>query len=186
MLPNPTLHYFGLIGLLFAALAIGFILYKWRSDKSMTLSLHAATNSQALIFFGVAATITALFLYPFLWWWFMPTLQLPSLFGWCVGIAAICHLLLGWVPDKPGKLSQIHNVIAFIAGAMIIPFTIMIAFSTAISPILKYASLIYLALSIVFIGLYFFVRSIRKHSLIYQMIFYWGFFVIVLAAAYLR
>ncbi len=186
MLPNNTFHYFGLIGLLFAALAIGFILYKWRGDKSMTLSLHAAAEPQALIFFGVAATITALFFYPFLWWCFMPALQLPSLFGWCVGIAAVCHLLLGWIPDKPGKLSRIHNMVAFIAGATIIPFTIMIALSPVISPILKYASLAYLILSIIFISLYFFVRSVRRHSLIYQMIFYWGFFAIILTAAYLR
>jgi len=186
MLPNEDLRYFGLYGLLFGTLAVIIMLYKWRGDKSMTLSLHAASHRGAYLTMGIAATVTAIFIYPFFWLWFMPTLQLSPLFGWCIGIAAICQILIGWIPDKPGKLSRIHNVLAFIAGGMIIPITILLALSSEISSILKYLSFGYLGLSLLFIFLYFFVRSIRKHSLVYQMVFYWGFFSIILCAAYLR
>ncbi|MDN5274955.1 MAG: hypothetical protein JWP06_856 [Candidatus Saccharibacteria bacterium] len=186
MLPNENLHYFGLYGLLFGTLAIILMLYKWRGDKSMTLSLHAASHPSAYITMGIAATVTAIFIYPFFFWWFAPTLQLPVLFNWCIGIAAICQILIGWIPDKPGRLSRIHNILAFIAGAMIVPITIFIASSPVLSSALKYSALVYLGLSLLFIFLYFFVRSTRKHSLVYQMIFYWGFFTIILSAAYLR
>lgn len=186
MLLNEDLRNFGLYGLFFGTIAVIFMLYKWRGDKSMTLSLHAASHPGAYVTMGIAATVTAVFIYPFFFWWFAPTLQLPTLFNWCIGIAAICQILIGWIPDRPGKLSRIHNVLAFIAGAMIMPITILVALSPAISPILKYLSFTYLGLSLLFIFLYFFVRTIRKHSLIYQMIFYWVFFIIILSAAYLR
>jgi hypothetical protein len=186
MLPNESLRYFGLYGLLLGTLAIILILYKWRGDKSMTLSLHAASHPGAYLTMGIAATITAIFIYPFFFWWFAPVLQLPALFNWCMGIAGICQILIGWIPDKPGRLSRIHNILAFIAGAMIIPITILIALSPVIPELLRYFSFVYLGLSLLFIFLYFFKHSIRKHSLIYQMIFYWGFFVIILSAAYLR
>jgi len=186
MLRNEGFHYFGLYGLVFGTLAVIVMLYKWRGDKSMTLSLHAAAHTSAYITMGIGATVTALFIYPFFWWWFMPALQLPLVFGWCVGIAAVCQILIGWIPDKPGSLSRIHNTLAFIAGAMIIPITVLIALSPTISPILKYLSFAYLGVSLLFIFLYFLVAGTRKHSLFYQMIFYWGFFIIILSAAYVR
>ena len=153
MLPNEDLHYFGLYGLLFGTVAVVIMLYKWRGDKSMTLSLHAASHPSAYLTMGIAATVTALFIYPFFFWWFAPTLQLPPLFNWCIGIAAICQLLIGWIPDKPGRLSRVHNVLAFVAGAMIIPITILIALSLNISSVLQYVSFVYLALSLLFIFL---------------------------------
>ena len=186
MLPNEDLRYFGLYGLLFGTLAVILMLYKWRGNKSMTLSLHAASHPSAYITMGIAATVTAICIYPFFFWWFTPTLKLPVLFNWCIGIAAICQILIGWIPDKPGRLSRIHNILAFIAGAMIIPITIFIALSPVVSSALKYSAFVYLGLSLVFIFLYFFVRSTRKHTLVYQMIFYWGFFTIILSAAYLH
>jgi len=162
------------------------MLFKWRGNRSMTLSLHAASDPKALLLFGTTSTITALFIYPFFWGWFMPTLHLPALFAWCISIAGVCQLLIGWIPDKPGSLGHAHNILAFVAGSMIIPITIMGGLSPVVSSVLKYASFAYLAFSCTFIILYFTVRSIRKHSLIYQMIFYWGFFAIILSAAYLR
>lgn len=65
MQPNKDLHYFRLYGLLFGTLAVIYMLYKWRGDKSMTLSLHAASHPGVYLTMGIVSTVTAIFICPF-------------------------------------------------------------------------------------------------------------------------
>lgn len=151
----------------------------------MTLSLHAAAHPAAYVTFGVTATVVAAFLYPFFWWWYIPTLHLSALFGWATGLAAVCQVSLGWIPDKPGILSRIHNYIAFVAGTLIIALSIMLMQSSHVLTAIRIGIAAYLTLAAILIYLYFRVQAIRQHSLIGQVIFYWGFFTLLLAAGYI-
>jgi hypothetical protein len=183
-MPDQHFKYLGLYSVLLGTLFVMYVLAKYRGDKSMTISLHVASHSSARLLFGLTATLAAILFYPFLWQWFVPTFHLPELFYWCVVIPGICQVLLGWVPDIPGLLNRVHNTAAFLAGACVFPMVIMITRDHVIPVGMRIASLIYLTLALVGVYFYFFVQNMRQYSLIYQIGFYWGFFLLILATAY--
>lgn len=184
-MPNEHIRYFGLYAIVAATAFIIFMLIKYRGNKSMTLSLHAASHPTAYVLFGIMATLSAALFYPFLLWWFAPTFRLPLLFSWFVVIIAACQLLIAWIPDRPGVMSKIHTRVAFVAGALALPLTWMIIMSPFITSGLKVFGILYFVLSLLCVFLYFVVSGAKRYSLVLQMSYYWGFFVIVLTASYL-
>lgn len=183
-MPNQTFKYFGVYALILASTYIIYLTRKYRGGKTMTISSHAASDTTARVQLAVVVPLHTLLLGSFLYYWFSPTFHLTHIFDSFVIFMALSELLIGWIPDVPGKLQRIHHYAAFSVGGFGLLISLLIAVSSHIAPGVRVAFAVYLLASAVGILCFFRLDSIRKHVLIYQIALYWLFFILLLVAAY--
>ncbi|HSX02801.1 MAG TPA: hypothetical protein VLI05_05820 [Candidatus Saccharimonadia bacterium] len=184
MQPIPELKYVGLYAVLLALVCISGMIWKWRGDRTMTISRHAAAHPQATLVFGFSITVTGLMFYAFLWFWFVPALGLPMLFSWLVSAAGIGQALAAWIPDRPGLESRIHNIGAFAMAIIMVPLAFLIARAPQASAAAHWAAVAFLLVAAIYATLFFLVPRAKSYYLAYQSSYFGGFLLVILIAAY--
>lgn len=176
---------FWAVGLLLAV--YGAILYRIPRDRGRSISQHIAERKGTFLVTAVAFTVYGVLMYLFFSKWLQPTLQLPMAFTWVVYLSTLANFVTAWVPDTANVLQRrVHRLAAY-GGMAILSGVIvgMIALFAKTGVYLQLWALIVALFMMCCAGLYFFVRSVRKHYLFYQSAYILGFFSVLAAIALL-
>src|ERR1043166_594183 len=99
---NEAYKPLGLIAISVTWLTIGFMVYKWRGNRGMTISKHAAAFKPAYLIMGIVETIVLPMFFVFISKWFTPMFHLPGFFTVCMGVGTAGLLIAAWIPDTKG------------------------------------------------------------------------------------
>jgi len=182
---NPDINFklFGLLSIVIVWAGLFFLLYKWRGNKSMSFSLHAAQTRGGQIYYFLLFLITLPLFYVFILKWYIPTFDLPNAFTYLVTAGVLGQLLAVIVPAVNGQKEQIHNFGAYLMAFTMIPLSVFIAFADipALVRILAVAGIIYM------IGsgfLYIYSKRARSNYLYFQAMYIALFHVIIISSTY--
>jgi hypothetical protein len=163
-----------------------FMIHKWRGDKSMSYSGHAARYTTAKIYYFVLFIITLPIFYIFVDKWFVPELGLSKYFLYLTVLAIIGQLISVSVPSIKGRKETIHNIGAFIIHTSLIGLTAYLLASSHVPAIARGVTAVALAFMVSIWVLFIFTTRLKTRGLIYQSLFVACFHITILAAAYLR
>ncbi len=179
------LRLFGILSVLLTWTSIGFILYVTERNLGRSVSHHAAVTARNHVIFGLIMTASLIFMFLFMYGWFIPYFQLPTIFSIIVGVALILELATTWVPLTTGWKYIFHQTSSY-GAAILIPFLLFITlFSPKTSHIAAYVNITSLAVMVFLLYLFVFVKSARLRYLIYQNTYVAAFHVAILATAYM-
>lgn len=183
-MPDEHFKFLGLLSIALIWTGLFFTIYRWRGDKSMSFSLHAAQTKIGLIYyFFLFWTMLPLF-YLFILYWYVPRfdLGLPFIVLTTVGVAG--QLIATMLPAGGGTKGIIHETGAYIMGITFIPLSVMIALAD-VSPFAKAVTIIaivYMAGSII---LRFAWKGSMKFYLYFQAAYIAMFHMVILVSAYM-
>lgn len=184
-MPIEQYKYYGLISIATVWAGLIFMVYKWRGDKSMSFSLHAAADRQAYMFYLSLFLLTLPPLLLFVVFWYVPTLGLPEVFSFIAVLGVVCQLIAGIVPDMEGKQRVIHRLSAYGMSLVLMVLVGMVAWFGEIGGLMKAFCLVAL---IVMASLWILVVGLKKKQdafLLYQAIYVALFHIVILTTAYL-
>jgi hypothetical protein len=132
---------------IFAIWIIGYSMVRvWPGEQSMSLSQHAAAHKKSYVLFATSLSLTGIIFYVFCIKWLIPT----------------------FVPDKPGIMSQIHNLVAY-GEAILLPIMLLILFrSTYLTTFARATAILAAGLELSYVIMFIGVKSLREHYLLYQ------------------
>jgi len=109
-----------------------FLVFKWRGDKSMSFSRHAAAHKSAFLTMAIMESIFLPMYFVFIATWFVHAFQLPVIFTVLNAISVIGLLVAAWVPDVPGIRGEIHHRVCYPAYASMPIIALFLAFSGSV------------------------------------------------------
>jgi hypothetical protein len=183
---NEVYKSLGLIAITITWISLGFLVYYWRGDNSMTFSKHAAAHKKAYLTMALVESLVFPLYFIFIYKWFTPTFHLTPIFILLNGLGSAGLLIAGWVPDKGGLSSKIHKATAYPAYFLFIPvMAIMINSSRvgAFARSLGLAALVYMLAAGCYLIL---VSKSKRHILPIQAAFLASLHISILAAVYIR
>jgi hypothetical protein len=176
----------GVISILLTWLAISFILLTISRDLTRSVSHHAARERVNYFIFCILMTIGLALMWVFMYYWFIPTFTLPLLFGVITGIAIILELITTWVPLTEGWKYKVHESCSYAVAALIPFLTLFMVFSPKISTLSLYFCLAMLGVMAFLTYLFVFVKSARRHYLVYQNVYVAAFHISILSMLFFR
>lgn len=176
----------GVISILLTWLAIGFILIVTARDFTKSVSHHAALKKINYFIFCTLMTIGLGLMWVFMYEWFIPTFALPLLFGIIAGLAIILELITTWVPLTEGWKYKVHESCSYTVAALIPVLTLFMVFSSNISSIALYFCIAMLAVMAFLTYLFIYVKSARRHYLVYQNVYVATFHISILSMILFR
>lgn len=176
----------GIISICLTWIALGFLVYKWRGDKSMSFSKHASSHKKAYITMGLVESLVLPAYFIFVYKWFVPTLHLPPIFTVLNAIGAIGLLIAAWVPDVADLRGKVHEGVAYPAYFCIMLSTIFLVSSTQVSNFSRIISIMAFTYMLI-AGCFLVLVSKAKSNYIYiQALFLASFHLSILTATYIR
>jgi hypothetical protein len=178
-------EYFGLILVLLSWLGGIILVRKLHITNAMSLSLHAASNKATSRLFTLSLVALGL---TFFWWftrWFAPHLGLPIVFTVLLAMTLACQCIAGLVPDTGGWRHTVHYIVAYTMAYLYLPLGLLILSAHRVSLTAKILGTMCFAYMIAALLLFWFVKRVRPHYLIFQTSYVVAFQLIVLVAAYL-
>lgn len=185
MAPNEIFKLFGPISVAVTWLTVAFVVHKWRGDKSMSISKHAAANRSAYLTMLAVESIVLPMFFLFVAKWVTPTFNLPTFFTVCVGLSAAGLLLAAYIPDVKGWKTIAHELAAYGAAMLFIPASTILYLSPNISPFARYFSLFVLIYELAAVTLMTVFEKVRNHHLYVQTAYIVLFDLSIIAAAYI-
>jgi len=185
MKPNEIYKLFGPISVGVTWLTVAFVIHKWRGDKSMSISRHAATHKAAYLTMLVVESIVLPMFFLFVAKWVTPVFDLPSFFTVCVGIAASGLVVAAWIPDVKGWKNIVHGMAAYGAAMLFIPASTVLYLSPSISPFARNMSLFVLIYELVAVTSFTVSEKARSYHLYVQTAYIILFDLSILAVAYI-
>lgn len=163
-----------------------FMIWRWRGNKAMTYSDHAAQTKQGILYYFLTFFVHLVLFTIFAFKWFAPTLELPPVFLWLLVIAVFGQLLALLIPSIGGKMTTVHDVTAYCMHFLLTPLAFMVALGSNLPTAAKTMTF---ALSIFMVGLlalFVFVKKSKNYSLYLQTAYGLSFHAAVLVAIYLQ
>lgn len=175
----------GLLSITLTWLGLLFLISKWRGNKSMSFSLHAAQSRSGHIFYIMLFSITLPIFYLVIINWYVPSLNLPNLFTYLLIVGIIGQFIAVWVPAVGGLIEKIHNFGAYLMASMLIPLSILVAFAQVQGLVKQIAVIGILYMTIIWI-MHFDLKRIKPNYLYFQSIYIAFFHLIILLSTYLN
>ena len=169
----------GLLSIVVAWVGLFILIWKWKGNKSMTFSQHAAKHKSAQIYYFL---LWAICLPPFYWFMINPfsdKLGLGLLFKLVVSLATFCMLVAASVPEIAGWKYTVHRLAAFGMAWLFVPLVVLVltANASAISHKVAISSLIYMVFCIAILQ-----KNRRNHP---KMLILQGLYIVVFDLAIL-
>lgn len=184
-LPDPSFMPLGIISISITWIGLLFLLYKWRGNKSMSFSLHAAQTRGGQVYYFLLFIITLPMFYLFVSNWYVQELKLPSTFTLLVAIGILGQIAAVIIPSVGGRKERIHNFGAYLMSATLIPLSAMVAIADIPIGVKVFAGLgtaYMITVSILFIT----TKRLRSNYLYFQAAYVIAFHSIILASTYIR
>ncbi|HUH56948.1 MAG TPA: hypothetical protein VL020_00310 [Pseudomonadales bacterium] len=178
-------EYLGLILTLLSWLGIVYILVNWRGRHDMSISMHAASASRALLLFRVVLVLLG---GVFFWWlvaWLAPELKLSTTFTSVLALTILCQMIAGLIPDIEGWQRKVHRGAAWLMAVLYLPLSFMILGSLEVGVLARTIGLVCLAYMLAAGFGYLFYKRLRSKFLFFQFMYIVAFQVLILSAAYL-
>ena len=176
----------GIISIIMTWVSCIFLVYTRQQGRAKSLSLHASSHKTAYILFALTLTSTGFLFFLFGVNWLVPTLHLPGIFIFFLGITFISQLLTGWIPDSGVLRHYIHLICAYILFLSLPSLLLITALSNQISNIARDICVGSIVAMFVIWFLYIFIKSTHKHFLLYQSSYIILFHIAILSVVYIR
>lgn len=150
-----------------------------------TFSQRVANNKTAEVLYALLFLIALPALYIFIVDWFVPTLNLSSVFIVFAAIAVIFQIACTFVPERGGKMTTVHRVLTGISGLALLPMVALIALSDSIGMPLILTSWVALVCMLVLLTIALMHQNGFKYALMLQVGYYASFFAVLLMTTYL-
>lgn len=183
VLPDPAFKSLGLISIIMAWTGLLFLIYRWRGNKSMSFSLHAAQTKAGQIYYFILFAITLPLFFAFVLKWYVPALNLPSLFTYLVAIGVAGQIIAVIVPAVGGRKEKIHDFGAYLMAATIIPTSLIVALAD-IPIAVRALAILGVGYMIAVWILHFGLKQIRSHYLYFQAAYVAFFHLIIISSTY--
>jgi hypothetical protein len=109
---------------------------------------------------------------------------LPPLFTVLLTIGIALQMVTAFVPDKPGIMSQIHNLVAY-GEAILLPIMLLILFrSTYLTTFARATAILAAGLELSYVIMFIGVKSLREHYLLYQSSYIVIFHIAILMSVF--
>jgi len=183
--PDTSFKSLGILSIIIVWGGLLFLLSKWRGDKSMSFSLHAAQTKSSKIYYFSLFLITIPLFYLFIIKWYVPSFDLPNIFTYFVTAGVLGQLIAVIVPAIKGRKEQIHNFGAYSMAFSMVPISVFIAFADIPPPvrILTIVGIIYMIGAIL---LFFYVKRTHSSYLYFQAAYIALFHAIIISSTYIR
>ena len=177
-----------LLGPIYCAIiwaAVFFVLKKWPGDRTMTISKHVAAYREAYLFFAIVRTLSFPMFFLFLFRWFLPELEMPTVAYVLMALAISGDLISAWIPETTGWKGRVHKWSAYGMAATVLPFTIIIALSPHISTFAHAFSYVAILFMVLFWVLFVTHKKSKEYYLYFQLAYFVLFDIAFLSAAFL-
>jgi hypothetical protein len=182
---NDIYRHFALVGFLVYWTSSLYMIHRWWGGRSVTFSLHAASNKTARKLFAIAVTIETVLYLLFAFKWFIPYYGMPFIFGVLISLTAIGHLIAGLIPETKGLSRQIHRKASYWSVALFIPEFLIICLTPTIAIFVRLVAGIFLAI-IVYAWYLFLFKLNRKEDILNQALYIMTLPIVLILAAYIR
>ena len=166
--------------------AVLYLLYKWRGDKSMSISRHAAKHKKAYLLMLIVETITFSLFFLFVYKWFVPTFKLPSFFNVLIAVSCGGFIVAALIPDVSGRKGIIHSLSAYTASMVFIPALALMFVSYEISNYAKVVIIFALIFQLGSVSAFMVIKNAKNYHLYIQSMYFLVFDLSLLAATYIR
>lgn len=174
----------GLLAGLLIAVSMAFILTRWPRHRHRSVSMHVADRRSTFLLFAVASTLSVGLLYVFMSDWLMPTLQLPGAFQVVLVAALAGQLAAAWIPCLPGRQEYWHSMAAYLMAGLLPVLLGFLLFSPVAPVPLKFFTAVAIGWMVIMLVLLLAVPRIKRLYLIFQLIYIWLFYSIIMIAAF--
>ena len=162
----------GLVALVTSWTGIILVLTRWESDRTLSISYHAAKTRSSFLTLALLQSVACLSFILFGVGWVVPALDLPVAFSVCFVAMAMALFVAAWVPTVEGLRRKVHNMSAYGATLLLLPTIMMVATSPRVSlagEIAAYAA----AASMTIIFAILMTTKRAKNSYLYLQCGYW-------------
>ncbi|MES2630441.1 MAG: hypothetical protein V4611_00595 [Patescibacteria group bacterium] len=152
----------------------GFIIAKRPIGKNASLSLHFGTHRDTYFLMALFLTFGGALFYSFIWFWLIPTYNLPAVTYLLLIISYGAQLIMSWVPASAtnSRFQAIHQLAATIVGISMIIFLILLSFYASNLPDISALFIqIGTALTIISLVLYALIKKLHNYLLIFESLF---------------
>lgn len=174
--------YFGLIALATLVAGLIFLIIKWPKDIHHTFSQHAATNNRSSLYYSLLFAIVLPVLAVFLFSWFVPFFNVPSIFTVLVGLSMVFQYACTLVPEM-GKNVKSHQTLAGISGLLLLPGLALCTLASGVSAMDKFICAICVVFMVAIAIAVTYKRT--RYALILQSAYFTAFFVPILVISYI-
>jgi len=172
----------GVVALVTSWSAIILLLNRWDSDRTLSISHHAAKHKTGFLAMATLQSIACISFILFGVKWMAPTYELPLAFSVCFVVMALGLFVAAWVPTVEGIQRKVHNISAYGATLLLLPTILLVATSPTISGVGKVAAYA-AAMSMVLIFTVLLAAKRAKNNYLYLQCAYWLAFDIGLFTA---
>jgi hypothetical protein len=182
----PVAQHLLLLYILINTGVVAYILSHATIDRSRSISLHVADARASFLLFAIASTLASGVFALYLFYWFIPALQLTAWFTVTVVLAMLCQLIAAWIPQILGWKEKAHLFFAY-AMAFFMPVALLLLLaSPVLSATTKALTVLLVAWMVSSLIRYRVQESVRAQYLIYQSVYIGCFCSALLAATYIR
>lgn len=152
----------------------GVIIAKRPQGRGASISLHFGAHKDTYLFMGLFLTFAGALFYSFIWFWIVPTYNLPPMLYPVLTISYIAQLLLSWWPASitNKKSHTIHMVGGVIVASSMVLLLALLSFHFRHLPEL---SGLYIALgtitTVLCLLIYALNKQLHQHFLIFELLF---------------
>ncbi len=174
--------WFGILALVTSWAAIILVLTRGGSDRTLSISHHAAKHKKGFFTMAILQSIACISFILFGVKWLAPTLELPIAFSVSFVAISVGLLIAAWVPTVEGIKRKIHNITAYGATVLLLPTILLVATSPNVSVVGKVAAYT-AAASMTIIFTILLTAKKAKAGYLYLQVAYWLAFDIGLFTA---
>ena len=181
------MQHLGLVSIILVVCAGFYTMRRWPMERRRSFSENIARDNLSRLLFGSYMTVVTLLFYTFLLFWLGPSLGVGSTYYILTTASLILQLVLSWVPATTGRSMSAHNTAAY-GIALIMPVVVAVILLTAaieISIMQMIISWIFILFAAVIFFLFLFVPTARKNFLYFQLTYFVGYWLVMLAFTYL-
>jgi hypothetical protein len=175
---------FLIVSLLILVCGLLFLVLKWPQGKHITFSGHAAAYRHTIIYYNLLFTLVLPLLAFFFYGWFIPTFQLPILFGILLGVSLLFQYIVTLTPEIGGWKTTYHRVLSFISAALLPLLLVMILVSEKVDSGSKLIAGVSIVVMLIIIGIVTRNRGKQRDLLLLQSIYYAAFFTTIVSVTY--
>lgn len=178
--------WFGVLALVTSWTAIILVLTKWESDRTLSISHHAAKSRNSFFTLALLQSVACVSFILFGVKWMAPTLKLPAAFSVCFVAISISLLIAAWVPTVEGIRRTVHNLTAYGATVLLLPTILLVATASGVSLVGRIVAYL-AAISMTAIFTILVATKKAKNSYLYLQCGYWlAFDIGLFTAAFVR
>jgi hypothetical protein len=159
---------------------------KWPKGKNYSFSQHAATNRASILFYIALFSFTLPPLLIFFFEWFVPTFDMPLLFGLSIALACFGQFGCTLVPEVGGKMTMWHWLLAIGGALCLIPGLAVLIFTDHIPRSGRGLSAVGLIVMIRLVYMMLRDKGVHSHFYMLQALYYGAFFAPIIYITYIR